>query len=152
DLDLGAVSFGCCNGLRVYLNQGDGTWARSFTAPGGNTRNNFAFGDVNGDGNADFASGHQSATVYLGDGRGGFRRADGNLPPAGNAGRTGATLGDVTDDGRDDLAFVNAARGLSVWTWVSEGVWKDVSGSLPASGQFEATQIADMNLDGHGDL
>src|SRR5262249_22297195 len=152
DLDLGAVSFGCCNGVRVYLNQGDGTWAQSFASPGGNTRNNFAFGDLNGDGNADLVSGLQAGTVYFGDGAGGFRRADGNLPPIGSIGRVGTSVGDVTGDGRDDLAFVNATRGLSVWTWVKDGVWQDISGQLPASGQFEATQIADMNLDGFGDV
>jgi hypothetical protein len=152
DLDLGAVSFGCCNGLRVYLNQGNGAWTPSFSVPGGNTRNNFSFGDVNGDGNADFASGHQRGTVYLGDGTGAFRLADGNLPPIGTIGRVGTALGDVNGDGRDELSFVNAGRGLSVWTWMSEGIWTDVSGALPATGQFEATQIADMNLDGHGDL
>lgn len=152
DLDVGSVSFGCCAGVHVYLNQGDGTWTQSFGFVGGNTRNNFTFGDVNGDGNADFATGQQAATVYLGDGTGGFTPADGNLPPVGNFGRVGTTLGDVTGDGRDDLAFVNAAGGLSVWTWVAAGVWQDISGSLPATGQFLATQIADMNLDGHGDL
>ncbi len=150
-LDLGSVSFGCCNGLHLYRNQGDGTWAQRFAVPGGNTRNNFLFGDVNGDGNADFASGHAGGTVYFGNGRGDFSLADANLPTPGNIGRVGVTLGDVTGDGRDDLAFVNAARGLSVYTWAG-GSWQDLSGSLPATGQFEIAQIADMNVDGHGDL
>ena len=152
DLDLGAVSFGCCNGVRVYLNQGDGTWTPSFATSRGNTRNNFSFGDFNGDGNADLVSGHQAGTVYFGDGAGGFAPADGNLPAIGSVGRMGTSVGDVTGDGRDDLAFVNAARGLSVWTWVKAGVWQDISGQLPATGAFDAAQIADMNLDGFGDV
>ncbi|MBI1746552.1 MAG: VCBS repeat-containing protein [Acidobacteria bacterium] len=151
-LDLGSISFGCCAGLHIYRNNGDGTWAQSFGFVGGNARNNFFFGDINGDGNADFASGHSSGTVYFGDGRGGFALADGNLPPAGSVGRRGVSLGDVNDDGRDDLAFVTSSGGLAVWSWASDGVWQDLSGSLPVSGDFGATQIADMNLDGHGDL
>src|SRR5262249_27011936 len=46
-LDLGAISFGCCAGLHVYRNNGDGTWYQSFGFVGGNARNNFVFGDVN---------------------------------------------------------------------------------------------------------
>jgi hypothetical protein len=152
DLDVGSISFGCCAGLHVYLNQGDGTWVQSFGFLGGNSRLDFMFGDVNGDGLADFASGHNSATVYLGNGLGGFQPGDGNLPPVSSSGRRGVSLGDVNNDGRDDLAFVTAGGGLAVWSWLSDGVWQDLSGELAASGTFEATQIADMNLDGHGDL
>lgn len=154
DLDIGAVSFGCCAGVHVYLNQGDGSWVQSFGFVGGNTSNNFFFADFNGDGNADLATGQQRGTVYLGDGTGGFTLADGNLPAIPNGGRVGVSVGDLTGDGRDELAFVTPvpARGLSVWTWVKPGVWQEITGSLPTTGQFSGTQIADMNLDGHGDL
>ncbi|NIS32377.1 MAG: hypothetical protein GWN07_18465, partial [Actinobacteria bacterium] len=43
DLDLASVSFGCCNGVRVYLNEGDGTWQQSFAVPGGNADNGIVF-------------------------------------------------------------------------------------------------------------
>lgn len=151
DLDLGSISFGCCAGVHVYLNKGDGTWTQSFGFVGGNSTMQFVFGDVNGDGFADFACGHQSGTVYLGDGRGGFRLGDGNLPPAGSSGRLGLSLGDVNRDGRDDLAFVSSSGALQVWSWVAEGSWQNLSGNLPTSG-FLATHIADMDLDGNGDL
>jgi hypothetical protein len=26
DLDLASISFGCCSGVHVYLNGGDGSW------------------------------------------------------------------------------------------------------------------------------
>src|SRR5262249_11464732 len=146
-LDIGSISFGCCAGIHIYLNQGDGTWSPSFGFLGGNSNQDFIFGDINGDGFADFACGHSRGTVYLGDGQGGFRPADGTLPPPPNGGRRGVSLGDVNDDGRDDLAFVTPSGGLAVWTWTAEGVWQDLSGSLPPTGNFEATQIADMNLD-----
>ncbi|UCF32293.1 MAG: VCBS repeat-containing protein [Phycisphaerales bacterium] len=150
DLDLGSAAFGCCSGLRVYLNQGDGTWAASFVVSGGNSGDDFVFGDVNGDGIPDFAAAHDAGTVYFGDGAGDFSLADGDLP--GSSWRNGIALGDVNGDGRDDLSFENDNGGLEVWTWVADGDWQDQSGSLPASGEFRATQIADMDLDGHGDL
>ncbi len=151
DLDVGSVSFGCCSGVHIYRNNGNGTWTQSFGFLGGNTRNNFFFGDVNGDGNADFASGHAAGTVYLGDGQGTFQLGDGNLPAPGGIGRLGLSLGDVNRDGRDDLAYV-AGGGLHVWSWVSNGVWQNISSGLPTSGQNEVTQIADMDRDGNGDL
>jgi hypothetical protein len=151
-LDLGSTSFGCCSGVHVYLNHHNGQWSQSFGFLGGNGLDDFLFADFNGDGNADLATANSKGTAYLGDGAGGFTLADGNLPPVPNLGRPGISAGDVNDDGRDDLAFVNGSGGLEVWTMVSNGAWLDLSGSLPASGRFEATQIADMNLDGHGDV
>lgn len=154
DLDVGSVSFGCCNGVHVYRNNGDGTWTQTFATAGGNSAMVFVFGDVNGDGLADFAAalGSDNDTVYLGDGSGGFSPADGNVPLPPWGGRKGVALGDVNSDGRDDLAFVNANGGLSVWTWVGPGTWTNLSGNLPISGDYTFTQIADMDLDGIGDL
>ena len=151
DLDVGSVSFGCCAGVHVYRNNGDGTWTQSFGFLGGNSNMYFKFGDVNGDGFADFAAAHGYGTVYLGDGQGGFTLADGNLPSS-SYGLRGISLGDVNDDGREDLAFVTSGGGLDVYSWVSPGVWQDLSGTLPASGSFDLAQIADMDLDGHGDI
>jgi hypothetical protein len=151
DLDVGSSSFGCCAGVHVYLNQGDGTWTQSFGFLGGNPYFAFTFGDVNGDGLADFGVGHQYGTVFLGDGQGGFSLADGNLPPLVTNQRAGPDLGDVNGDGRDDLSFCNSQGGVEVWTW-SGGTWQELSGTLPASGTCEATQIRDMDVDGHGDV
>lgn len=153
DLDVGSLSFGCCNGMHVYLNQGDGTWQQSFSSNEGNSDMQFEFGDVNGDGNADLAGSNAQETVYLGDGSGAFAAGDGNLPPLGEYDvRPGVSLGDVTGDGRDELAFCNPGGGPEVWTWTGPGTWQDLSGSLPAGGPYEATQLFDMDMDGHVDL
>jgi len=149
DLDIGSISFGCCAGLHVYLNNTDGTWVQGFGFLGGNSSQEFFFGDIDGDGDADFAASHGNGTVYLGDGRGGFTLADGNLPAP--IWRSGVSLGDVNDDGRADLAFIRSG-GLAVWTWTGFGTWQSLSSGLPTGGSFNATQIADMDLDGHGDL
>jgi hypothetical protein len=152
DLDVGAAGFGASDGLHVYLNHGNGTWTRGFGFLGGNSENDFAFGDVNGDGFPDFATGHQNGTIWLGDGTGGFVSGDANLPPLGNFGRRGVSIGDVNTDGLLDLLYVSNAGGLKLWLRATSGNWTDASAGLPASGDFEKTQLADLNADGHTDL
>ncbi len=153
DLDVASLSFGCCAGLHVYLNQGDGSWGQSFGFLGGNNWTGMiASGDVNGDGAPDLAVPHELGSVYLGDGVGGFTLDDGNLPPPGTRGRSGAALGDVDGDGRDEFAFCNDNGGVEVWDWTGLGVWQDMSGSLPSSGPYESAQLADMDVDGHVDV
>jgi hypothetical protein len=149
DLDVGSISFGCCAGIHVYRNNGNGTWTQTFGILGGNSSLEFVFGDVNGDGNPDFAASHGSGTVYLGDGAGNFTLADGNLPSG--PWRSGISLGDVDDDGRDELSF-RTSSGVYVYKWVSSGQWQSLSGSLSTISGVYLTQIADMNLDGHGDI
>ncbi len=148
-LDVGSISFGCCAGVHVYRNNSDGTWTRTFGFLGGNSDMIFVFGDINGDGHSDFAAGHGDGTVYLGDGEGGFTPADANLP--GPSWRSGVSLGDVTGDGRDELAFTTSG-GVAVYRWV-DGLWEDLSGDLATIGpDYRFTQIADMNNDGYGDM
>ncbi len=152
DLDLGSISFGCCAGVHVYLNLGDGSWGQSFGFLGGNSREEFVFGDVNGDGWPDFACSHDAGTVHVGDGRGGFVLADENLPPGGTFGRAGVALGDVNGDGRDDLAWIASDGGPEVWVRNADGTWSDLSGSLPETGPWEAAQLWDMDGNGVVDL
>jgi hypothetical protein len=152
DLDIGANSFGFGAGIHVYLNQGDGTWSQSFGFIGGNSQDDFVFGDVNKDGNSDFIVAHQLGTVYIGDGTGSFSLGDGNLPPPGIVGYSGPDFGDVDNDGGDDLSFANSSGGVEVWEWESMNNWIDFSGSLPDSGPYEATQLFDMDVDGFVDL
>ncbi len=152
DLDLGSVSFGCCAGVHLYRNEGDGTWTQTFGFCGGNSRMIFTFGDVNNDGNADFAVSQEDGTVYLGDGQGNFVLADANLPPSGSLGRAGVDLGDADNDGGDDLAFINSNHGVEVWVFEDDSTWTDFSGALPSTGDYEAAQLFDMNLDGFVDV
>lgn len=152
-LDVGSISFGCCDGLHVYRNNGDGTWSRPFGFLGGNSSLLFTFAEVNGDGHADFVCAHQSGTVWFGDGAGNFIRQDTGPPAVPQVGRPGVAAGDVNNDGRDDISFVNASGGVSVYTWDDgAGTWVDLSGALPSSGTFRFTQIADMDVDGAADI
>ncbi|MCU0611431.1 MAG: VCBS repeat-containing protein [Candidatus Eisenbacteria bacterium] len=151
DLDLVSNSFGSGAGIHVYLNQGDGTWVQSFGFVGGNSDMDIVFGDVNGDGFADFAAAHANGTVYLGDGTGGFTVIDGNLPGTAWS-RGGGDLGDVDGDGADELSFCTSSNGVAVWKRLDGNAWVSLSGTLPASGGYAFTQLCDMNADGMVDL
>lgn len=150
DLDLVAHSFGCCNGLHVYRNNGDGTWTQTWALTGGNAQCFVSWGDVNGDGFPDFAASYQNGTVFLGDGSGLFTRADTGLPAPGSSGLKGVALGDVDGDGRADLAFCKGG-GVFVYLWRVDH-WESSSTGLPSSGNTEVTQLYDMNSDGNVDL
>jgi hypothetical protein len=153
DLDLGSVSFGCCSGIHVYRNNMNGTWTQSFGFLDGNSDMIFQFGDINNDGIMDFIAGHESGTAYFGDGTGAFNLNDIGLPPAGSLGRYGPSLGDVDNDGGMDLAFASSNGGVHVYIYMDDiQEWIDWSGNLPATGPFEHTQLADMDMDGFIDL
>ncbi|MCB0807190.1 MAG: VCBS repeat-containing protein, partial [Bacteroidales bacterium] len=151
DLDVGSISFGCCAGVHVYLNQMDGTWQQSFGFIGGNSNSRFVFGDINNDGNSDFIIGHENGIVYFGDGTGNFSPAPAGLPGPGGIGAYGPSLGDVDNDGDKDIAYIY--NGIEVWGWDQDNeTWTDLSGDLPAGTNFEATQLHDVDADGNTDL
>lgn len=152
DLDLGSTSFGCCNGEHVYLNQGDGSWVQSWstTDENGFSNDQFTFGDVNRDGNADLAATYDYGNIYLGDGNGSFSLGQGDLPPG--ASIVGVALGDVNHDGGDEIGLISSSGAVEVWSWVSPGSWQDISGSLPNSGPYETIQLFDMDMDGNLDV
>ena len=145
DLDIGANSFGCCSGVHIYLNNLDGNWIQSFGFLGGNSSMDFVFGDVNNDGYPDFAAAQGNGVVYLNDQTGNF-----SLSLAGY--RDGPDLGDIDNDGSDEVSFINSARGVEVWKWNPGNNWVSMSNGLPSSGSFSLTQIYDMNMDGFADL
>jgi hypothetical protein len=153
DLDIGSNSFGCCNGVQVYLNNLDGTWTHSYGFSGGNSSDIFQFGDINNDGFLDFAAAYENGTVFFGDGTGDFTPMDQNLPPAGSIGRIGVCLGDVDGDGGMDLAFADYNGGVHVYIWNEwDELWENWSEGLPAAGTSQLLQLCDMNADGDMDL
>jgi len=152
-LDLVSVSFGCCSGIQVYLNQGDGSWQHVFGFSGGNSDMIVKFADLNKDGYLDFVASHENGLAYFGDGTGNFVKNDTGLPLAEGWILTGVSTADVNHDGADDVAFVNMEEGLDVYTWSKETLtWTSISGNLPETGDYQLTQLADMNSDGYVDL
>jgi hypothetical protein len=152
NLDVGSTSFGYGMAVRVFLNNGDGTWHESFTTAEVNNGIEFYFRDVNRDGNADVINAGAGPAVYFGDGLGGFAPGDTGLPQS-DHGLSGVSPGDVDNDGGCDLAFANTNGGVEVWVFdEATRRWQSFSGSLPASGAFEGTQLCDMNADGFVDV
>lgn len=152
DLDVGSISFGADDGIHVYLNLGTGAWRRCFGFLGGNSRMEFYFRDVNRDGNADIIAAHGSGSAWFGDGRGGFTPASTGLPSS-SYGLGGLSPGDADNDGGFDVSFVNDDGGVEVYVWDDgEQRWRDFSGSLPDTGQFQATALCDLNADGFIDI
>jgi hypothetical protein len=154
DLDIVSNSFGSGAGLHVYLNQGDGTWIQSFGFLGGNSDNLVEFADFNNDGFLDFICGHEGGTAYFGDGSGNFIVNDTGLPVLGAFSvRIGVSTGDANNDGAKDIALANSAGGVNVFIFnPTFNSWINFSGSLPTSGAYEFTEIADMNSDGFADV
>ncbi len=106
-LDIGSNSFGCCSGVHIYLNNGNGSWTQSFGFTGGNSSMDFVFGDVNNDGYPDFAVSQQNGTVYINDQTGSFAMARSGYSD-------GPDLGDVDNDGTDELSISNTNVGVEV--------------------------------------
>ncbi|MBU2650928.1 MAG: VCBS repeat-containing protein [Bacteroidetes bacterium] len=152
DLDIGSNSFGSGSGLHVYLNQGDGTWVQSFGIMEGNSNMRFVFGDINNDGNADFVVTHDAGIAFFGTGDGNFYNADYNLPQY-SFPVTGPDLDDIDKDGGKDLSYVNDNGGISVWKFdTGSNQWISLAGTLPASGDYQETQLCDFNSDGTMDI
>jgi hypothetical protein len=155
DLDIGSMGFGSSAGLQVYLNQGDGSWLRSFGFIEGNSGHALEFGDVNGDGHPDFATAKQEGAVWVNDGEGFFLQSDDNLPPTSSFGyHKGPALGDVDGDGRDDLAYCDQSTG-NPRVWLYRGgaeTWLDATANLPDTVTCRYAQLHDMDGDGLVDL
>ena len=153
-LDLASISFGCCAGFHVYLNQGDGSWIPSFGLLENNSDFLIQFADLNNNGFLDFIAGHALGTAYFGDGTGNFVQNDNGLPAQGEfTPRYGISVGDVNNDGSHGVAFVNLNGGVEVYEFNSTAnTWVSYSGNLPSTGSYERTQLFDMNANGYTDV
>ncbi len=155
-LDIGSNSFGSGTGLHIYNNLGNGEWEDVIYHFGReNAGFDFHFGDINNDGNLDFACSLQGMEVYIADGEGGFDFARGNLPAPDNPWTYWALdLGDVNGDGCEDIAFSNNDGGVCVYTYDPERErWNDYSDGLPARDRgIFSIDICDMDVDGLQDM
>ncbi|HKR03906.1 MAG TPA: T9SS type A sorting domain-containing protein [Bacteroidia bacterium] len=150
-LDISSNSFGCCAGVHVYKNLGTGAWEQTFGFVGGNTSHYMQFGDLNHDGNLDFAVCNQYGAPYFGDGAGNFVLKHNNLPPVGNYSYIDVSTGDIDNDGDDDFAFI--AGGVPyIYKWNDAAQqWINSSTGLSGTSMY-CSRLADLDVDGNMDL
>jgi hypothetical protein len=154
DLDLASVSFGAGSGIHVYSNNGDGTWTHVYGYNEGNCNLYVEFGDINGDGYPDIASCTQDSGIFINDGTGHFSvLVGGGISPPGWIGYEDIALGDVDNDGIDEVAIVPSSSRAEVWKLNPDGqTWTDISGNLVNYGSVSMVDLADMNGDGFLDV
>jgi hypothetical protein len=153
DLDLVCASFGYGAGMRIYRNEGDGTWSYVHGTSDRNSMDYTEFGDLNGDGYPDAVVCNQHVAIFMNDGSGGFiELTGGGLPDPGNIGYYDVGLGDVDNDGIDEVGIINAGV-MEIWKLNTDGqTWTDMSLELRSYFNKQMIDIADMNSDGYLDV
>jgi hypothetical protein len=147
-LDIVSQSFGGSNGIRLYRNQGDGTWSQAYALTGGSVGYTIEAADVNADGYPDIVSTRSGTNVLLGNGGFGFTVLNTGLP---GSGVHGIAVGDVNLDGFLDISFGYSSSGVRCYTFGGTQ-WNDASSGLPTSGYHDLTQLGDVDGDGFLDL
>jgi FG-GAP-like repeat len=158
-------------GVRVYLNQGDGTWVAKDEPANDFFSDSLAHGDLNGDGLPDFVAGSgvfgAKEIVGLGQADGTWKRIGLDVLRPGIV--PAVAVADFDKDGRDDIAVAYIANELGVWrsgidiyysrpgdTWErkplvnaegTEGVYSLAAGDLDGDGARDLAAVT-----GKGDL
>jgi hypothetical protein len=151
DLDIISLSFGCCNGVHIYENHGNGTWSPRWSNTGGNVfMETLETCDFNTDGYPDFICSHEDFTSFYGNGSFGFTNSDNGLP-VGSI--NGIDVGDMNKDGSDDLVTALDGFGIKCYVYdIENSSWKSESTGLPNNGDYYLTQFGDLNNDSNLDI
>ncbi len=159
-LDLGANSFGCCDGVWLYRNNGEGSWSTIAGALDLNSNQQFRFGDFNRDGEVDFIVNNtqfnnQLYQVWQNNGNSIFVPMTTGLPFTGGSSDYVFKLdvADVNHDGADDIVITTGAypRVYAYNTLINS--WVSISNGLPTTSQTGLlVAFGDMDKDGHTDL
>lgn len=147
-LDLASNSFGCCSGIHIYKNNGNGTWTQTDGANAGNSHDWVKFGDFNNDGNVDLATANELGILWSNDGTGFFTSMENGF-----IGDYWAEfdIADVNNDGAKDFGIVSSNGDAKVWYYdKTQSKWINISNGLPQSGCI-GIELDDMDMDGNTD-
>ncbi len=158
NLDLVATGDSSGASTSIYLGDGTGGFARQGLGLTGVTDGSSNIGDFDNDGNLDLlitgrdGSGNESATVYFGDGTGGFSPVGASLTPVE---RSASDVGDVNGDGDLDLTLTgfdsNSDRVSKVYLGDGGGGFTEVGAGL-AGLSDGSSDFGDLDGDGELDL
>jgi hypothetical protein len=147
-LDLASNSFGCCSGIHIYKNDGNGHWTQTDGVNAGNSNEHVKFGDFNNDGNVDLVTANEVGLIWSNNGTGFFSSME-----------TGMTsdwyaeydIADVNNDGAKDLGIVGSNGDAKVFYYDKvQATWVSISNGLPQYGCI-GIELNDMDMDGNMD-
>ncbi len=151
DGKLDIVNGGGAGGLGVALGNGDGTFrSPTYTNLPSSYVSFASFGDINGDGKIDIATGSANdgyATIWLGNGDGTFVNPT-TFAAYGTEIRA-VTLADFNNDGKIDLAAGDTAGGATT-IWLGQG--NGTFAARTSAGTREVVGMAAQDINGDGNL
>ncbi|MFB6273688.1 MAG: FG-GAP-like repeat-containing protein [Salinibacter sp.] len=141
----------------LYLGDGQGGFTEAGAGLTGVSEGSTSIVDVDGDGNKDLlitgfdANGNRTATLYLGDGQGGFTEAGAGLTGVSSS---STSIADVDGDGNQDLLITgDAANGPSATLYLGDGQGSFSEAGAGLTGVSSSSiSIADVDGDGNRDL
>jgi hypothetical protein len=147
------------SGSTLYLGNGQGGFEEASAGLTGVSDGATSIADVNRDGNPDLlitgfagSSLSASATLYLGDGEGGFNEADAGLTGVGSS---STSIADMNGDGNPDLLITGSgenAPSATLYLGNGQGGFEESQAGLAGAGRGSSTSIGDVNGDGNPDL
>lgn len=142
----------------LYLGDGQGAFSEAGAGLTGVESGSSSIADVDGDGNPDLLitgedpDGNPTATLYLGDGQGGFSKASAGLAGVLNS---SSSIADVDADGNPDLLITgedtDGNRTATLYLGDGQGGFSEASAGLTGV-DFGSSSIADVDGDANPDL
>ena len=157
NLDMASISFGCCDGLRIYNNKGNGSWSAFPPKSMGNVLSSgyCMFGDFNNDGNLDLSASGQGGLAFKNDGLGNFSSMSAGIP---SDWTNKFDIGDVNNDGAKDIAVlspgISTGGRIVIFSYnKNTSKWDSISSGLPSAADgIMAIALDDFDMDGKCDL
>jgi len=137
----------------LYLGDGQGNFTEANAGLTGVYRSSTSIADVDGDGNQDLlttgadANGDETATLYLGDGQGGFSEANAGLT---GVQRSSTSIADVNGDENPDLLITGSGT-ATLYLGDGQGDFSEANAGLTGVDR-SSSSIADVDGDGNPDL